>query len=286
MTTSTKAFTFLRIVTRGIGQIMLQENSWTGVLFLLGIFIGSPVMAFAAFLGSGIGTMSAKLFGYNEQEIQQGLYGFSAALVGVALTFYFQPAWITWLAIVLGSVAAAMLQQVFIKKKLPLFTFPFVFVGWCFMYLFRNIYLLEMPTTASDSTALSDNFAFVFRSYGQVIFQENWLSGLLFFIGVFISSPLASLYGLAAALFAALLAQVFQMPANSIQMGLCGYNAVLCAIVFAGNKARDGFWASLAVMLSVLVLILMGRWRMTPLTFPFVASAALITIIKNKLTAA
>ncbi|MEP6804257.1 MAG: urea transporter [Flavobacterium sp.] len=32
---------FIDNILKGIGQIMLQENRWTGLLFLIGIFMGS-----------------------------------------------------------------------------------------------------------------------------------------------------------------------------------------------------------------------------------------------------
>lgn len=38
----------VKVVMRGMGQIMLQENALTGFLFLAGIFYGSAYMGFAA----------------------------------------------------------------------------------------------------------------------------------------------------------------------------------------------------------------------------------------------
>ena len=110
-------FPFIMILLRGLGQIMLQENAATGVLFLIGIFYGSPTMGFAAILSVCCGTLTAKFLGYDKSEIEKGLYGFSAALVGVALTLYFEAVFIIWLAIILGSIAATVLQHFFIIKK-------------------------------------------------------------------------------------------------------------------------------------------------------------------------
>ena len=78
-------FPFVIILLRGLGQIMLQENAATGVLFLIGIFYGSTTMGIAAILSVCCGTLTAKILGYDKSEIEKGLYGFSAALVGVAL---------------------------------------------------------------------------------------------------------------------------------------------------------------------------------------------------------
>lgn len=74
---------------KGIGQIMLQDNAWTGLFFLAGIFYGSVAMGLAAILLVLIGTYTAKLLWYNEEEINVGIYGFSATLVGVVLVCLF-----------------------------------------------------------------------------------------------------------------------------------------------------------------------------------------------------
>ncbi|HPB58408.1 MAG TPA: urea transporter, partial [Bacteroidales bacterium] len=78
----------INVILKGLGQIMLQENSITGLLFLIGIFYGSPLMGLAALLAVICGTSTAYLLKYDKKEIHQGLYGFSAALVGVATLLF------------------------------------------------------------------------------------------------------------------------------------------------------------------------------------------------------
>ena len=120
----------LLLPLRGLGQIMLQENAATGLLFLIGIAWASPVMALAAWLAVCCGTATAILLKYDRAEIEQGLYGFSAALVGVALVLFRGIGPLVWLAIVAGSVGAAIVQRFFIARKIPVFTLPFVLVTW------------------------------------------------------------------------------------------------------------------------------------------------------------
>lgn len=83
---------FLGIVTpffRGIGQIMLQNSTWTGLFFLAGICCGSYLMGIAVILAVSAGNFTAILLKYNNDEVNNGLYGFSAALLGVALICFF-----------------------------------------------------------------------------------------------------------------------------------------------------------------------------------------------------
>lgn len=107
----------------GIGQIMLQNNPWTGLLFLAGIFCGSVPMGIAAIVSVGIGTSTAWLLQYDRDEIHEGLYGFSATLVGVALLCFFQSTIIIWAAVVVGSILATLIQHLFIQKKSPFIRF-------------------------------------------------------------------------------------------------------------------------------------------------------------------
>lgn len=282
MKSLTQRIPILGPLLKGIGQIMLQENAWTGLLFLIGIFCGSLQMGLGAILATLCGTLTAKVLRYKEEEIESGLYGFSAALVGVALPFYFQSVAVIWIAIVIGAILATMLQHFFIVKKIPVFTFPFVFVTWVLLYIFHQVY----PVPASDvlmmETTINPDFAHALRGFGQVIFQGGTFAGLLFFIAVFISSPISALYAMAAGVFAAIISSCLSLtPQESIAMGLGSYNAVLCAIVFAGTKAMDGFWVLLSVVLALAIAWVMASYNFTLLTFPFVAGTCLTLVLKK-----
>ncbi|HHU97080.1 MAG: urea transporter [Bacteroidota bacterium] len=281
-----KAASVLSIILKGLGQIMLQENSVTGLLFLIGIFYGSIAMGLAALLATICGTVTADLLKYDKAEITQGLYGFSAALVGVAVMLFLKPVFLSWVVIVIGSVLAAILQHFFIKRKIPAFTLPFVLVTWLVLFVFKHFGkdLLALPTPVILHA--SDSLAEGFKSFGQVMFQNNLVSGLLFFLAVFISSPIAALYGLAAAIVSAIIAFIFSAPIDDINLGLYGFNAVLCAIVFAGDKVRDGIWVLVAVVFALGVSLLLIHLNIPQLTFPFVLATWITLFLKGKLNRA
>ena len=260
---------------------MLQENAATGLLFLIGIFYGSPLMGLATILAVSCGTITAQVLRYDKSEIEKGLYGFNAALVGPALIFYFEPVWIVWLAIIAGSIAATILQHLFIIRKIPVFTLPFVLVTWGISWLFQQVYPLEPSKLLSAAIPVSQDLTFALKGFGQVIFQGSIFAGVMFFIGVFIQSPISALYGLAGALAAGILSFLCSVPVHEIGMGLFSYNAVLCAIVFAGDKLKDGLWISISVVLSVAISLTMDHYQLTQLTFPFVAAACITLVFKN-----
>ena len=278
-----KTVSFISTILKGLGQIMLQENRITGLLFLIGIFYGSYTMGLAALLATICGTATAYLFKYDKTEIEQGLYGFSAALVGVAVMLFLKPVLWAWLFVFLGSVAAAMLQHFAIKRNFPVYTFPFVLVTWLILlvcyYFWNDLFAVSTPAVAQISDSLTEGF----KSFGQVIFQDKFLSGLLFFIAVFISSPIAALYGLAAAIVSAILAFHLSVPMTDINLGLYGFNAVLCAIVFAGPKVKDGFWVLISILFALAISLLMLKTGIPKLTFPFVLATWITLLLKNKL---
>ncbi|MDY0083673.1 MAG: urea transporter [Ignavibacteriaceae bacterium] len=125
-------------ILKGISQIMLQENRWTGLLFITGLLIGSWQYAVAAILAAAAGTIAAKLFKYNQQEIDAGLYGFSPALVGVALLFLFEDIFLIWMLVIIGGVLAAMIQHFFIVKKFPLTLFRLFLLHGLLYFLYDN----------------------------------------------------------------------------------------------------------------------------------------------------
>jgi len=272
---------FLDTLFKGVGQIMLQENALTGLLFLLGIFYGSMLMGLGAVLAVLAGTLTAKLLGYDKKETEQGLYGFSAALVGVALILFFKPVIITWIAIVIGSALATIIQHWCIVKKIPVFTLPFVLVTWALIYIFHHIYPIAASELLTAEIHITNDFTFALRGFGEVIFQGSAISGIIFFIAVFINSPISALYGIAGAILAATLSALFSAPTASIEIGLFSYNAVLCAIVFAGDKPKDGAWAAVAILLSVVIAFLMNKFNLIQLTFPFVAATCITLAVKN-----
>ncbi|MCC6838810.1 MAG: urea transporter [Flavobacteriales bacterium] len=265
----------LRTLLHGLGQIMLQANAATGLLFLAGITWGAPVLGLAALLAVCSGTATALLLNYDEQQVRQGLYGFSAALVGVALVLFRGAGPMVWAAVVLGSAAAAVIQHRFIAWKIPVFTLPFVLVTWALLALLPATTAVAAPAAPLPVPGGSYMAATV-RGFGQVIFQDRLLSGVLFLLGVAAASRAAALFGILGAVLAAGSAQLAGVSAEAVELGLWSFNAVLCAIAFAGTGPRHYVLAFAAVVLSVPIALLMAKLPLPMLTFPFVAASCTV----------
>lgn len=271
---------------KGIGQIMLQSNALTGLLFLIGILFNAPLMAFAGLLATVIGTLTARLLKYNEDDINAGLYGFNAALVGISLIALFEATLAVWITLVISSALSSVVMNVFIRQKLPAFTFPFILLTWIAIFIFHNL----IPTgDAAPQEIIVDIYHEPFSllghglGFGEVIFQGSLVSGVIFFIAVYINSPNAALYGLLGAILGMVVAIVFKDRIEDVKMGMFSFNAVLAAIAMSGPKKKDGLYVVLAVILSGLTEEVMMRLDVPILTFPFVFATWLTLIVKNVL---
>lgn len=269
---------------KGVGQIMLQANPWTGLLFIVGILVNSPIMALGAVVATIVGTVTAKLLKYDKAEIDNGLYGFNAALVGVALINFFQATVLVWVAIVLLSALTTVMMNFCLRNKIPIFTFPFILLTWIALFVFHSLMPVPEPTY-EPLELVDDGFSLMMHGlgFGEVIFQGSLISGLIFFVAVYISSPTAALYGLAGAFFSVLAAILLKERIGDVQMGMFSFNALLCAIVFSGPRRRDGLYVALAIVCSGIIEDAMIRNGLSVLTFPFVAATWIVLTVRDVL---
>jgi urea transporter len=144
---------YLKIIFKGFGQIMLQNNAATGLLFLVGIFYNSRVMGIGALIGVIIGTVTAKIFRFDKKDIADGQYGFNGALVGIALFFFYQANVASVILIIVGSILSVLIMNFMHKRKMHPYTFPFVLSTWIIMGLIKILSI--SPMTAYELSKAS-----------------------------------------------------------------------------------------------------------------------------------
>lgn len=266
----------------GIGQIMLQENAITGLLFLIGIFYNSVLMGITIFFATIIGTSTAKLLKYDVNNINKGLYGFNAALVGIAGIVFLKIKILSISILIIACVLSTILHNFFIKKKLPVYTLSFVTVTYSIIFFIKTFTPNLLILNEGISPANNLNFDYIFKGFGQVIFQENAVSGIVFFIAIFINSPIAAIYAITFSELSGLIAISLSIPLNLVNAGLFSYNALLCAIAFANRKLFTIFWVLLASSLSLIFSLLMNQIQIIQLTLPFVLACFIVSTLKNR----
>jgi urea transporter len=143
---------------RGIGEVMFQDNLWTGVIFLVAILVNSRISAAFAALGSAVGLLTALAVGADGFSVFHGLYGFNAVLTAIALGgLFFVLTWrsavYTLVAAVFTTLAFAGIAVLLSPVGLPALTAPFVLVTWLFLLPKRGFRTLEPVPVAEVTTA-------------------------------------------------------------------------------------------------------------------------------------
>lgn len=260
----------------GFSQVFLLQSALSGALILAGLFCNSWQLALLALLGCLVSRATASLWRDTKQEIADGLYGFNGALVGIAIGVYWEISWLSLLLLVIGAALSTWLARAFRRHaQLPGLTAPFIIAVWALLLVSllapQGVGLIDSAAQLEEGQPLWRRLGVALGdSVGQVMFQANVLTGLLFFLAIAWESRRKALYALLGALIPMLVIPF--VPEAVWREGLLGYNAVLCAIYWAGTGERRLLYALLSVVLSVLLELLALYAGLIPLTAPFVLS--------------
>ncbi|EGC33383.1 hypothetical protein DICPUDRAFT_20609, partial [Dictyostelium purpureum] len=260
----------------------LQANCITGVFFLVAMFYENWRLGLVAVICTIISTLTATLARFKEENIMDGLYGFNAALIGCALVFYFEFNFLVVVFFVIGSILSTFVMEVFLRNKLPSYTFPFIGVTWVLLVIMRNerVPVFEKaPSSIIDYTVL-DDYSMPCHSYGQVIFLGDAISGLLVLVGCYISTPIGTIYGIVSTIISQGISVYFGAPLSAIHAGLYGFNAVLVGVALGGKKTIDGLYVLIALIISSCFYVMVVEHNFTGLTFPFVLGSWFIRLVK------
>ncbi|MBE3559026.1 MAG: urea transporter [Ktedonobacteraceae bacterium] len=307
---------FLDMLLRGCGQVMFQNNPLTGLLFLVGIFVNSALLGLAGLIGLVVSTLTAMLLRADRSLIHAGLFGYNGILTGIGLAFFLRWNGMLVVYIIIAAIVSSVVMMALINLlsglDMPALTAPFVLTTWLFLFaalLFSRLPPSELirpellnPTAAVQTdlrplpaestgaglTALNLVEAF-FRGIGEVFFQDNLLTGIIFLIAILVNSRISALFavlGSAIGMFSALF--LFGGNGYWVYHGLYGFNAVLCAIALGGLfyvlTWESALYTLVCALIGTVVMasisVLLSPLGMPALTAPFVLSAWLFLLPK------
>ncbi|MDO8339277.1 MAG: urea transporter [Candidatus Burarchaeum sp.] len=275
---------FALSLLKGVGQVMFQGNAITGLFFLLGIFYNSWLIGLGAILGVCSGTVAAHLLKFKEKDIENGLYGFNGVLVGIAIVYFFGLNAVTAGAVVVGAVLSTLVMNFMLARKWSPFTFPFVVSAWAVMLALSLAGQAKLFMEPVMQTSTIDVGAILGAGIGQVMFQQNVVTGVIFLLGILASSRISAGYAVLGAAIGALVGFGLAVPLAMINAGLFGYNAVLCGIALGGSKWKSAAYAVIAGALSSLILYAMMMQSVVPaLTAPFVFATWIVLAVKGRI---
>ncbi len=136
----------------------------------------------------------------------------------------------------------------------------------------------EWSTRCEQSPAL-DFVDYCLRGVGQVVFQNNPLTGLAILVAIWIFSPWVGFAGVLGLLASTVLALMLGMDRGAIRAGLYGFNGVLVGLALATflgphwNVGIMGYVVVVAgfstILMASLGKIFIGSWGVPPFTLPF-----------------
>ncbi|XP_026862072.2 urea transporter 2 [Electrophorus electricus] len=129
-----------RSIPVGIGQVYGCDNPWTGGIFIIALFISSPITCVHAVIGSAVGMVSGLALAAPFENIYFGLWGYNCVLACIAIGGMFYA--LTW-QVHLLSVACAFfcaylgsaIANVMATFGLPACTWPFCLSALTFLLI-------------------------------------------------------------------------------------------------------------------------------------------------------
>ena len=272
----------LFVISRGIGQVMFQNNAFSGILMLSGILYSSWQLALLAIIGNIISTATAWICSYSREDIKNGLYGFNGTLVGIAIGVFIEITWLSMLLLLITSALSTWITYLFsLQHRLSGYTAPFILSVWILLvgchWIFPSLLLSTTPVGAEPSSDFLRAFCL---NIGQVMFQGNSISGLFFLIAIAVNSRINAFYTALGSILPIVVAVLSGMDHAILNAGLIGYNGVLCAIALGDKTIRSGVWCVCSILISILLQWLGMHWGITTLTAPFVISVWITIILK------
>jgi len=299
---------FVDACLRGVAQVLLQNNPFSGLVILAGIGwgafdIGRPRVLGGAVVGVVVGTATALVLQADRPSLRRGLFGFSPVLTGIGVSTFLGPQPLVWLYLVAGAAATTVVTLALTTvlntwRILPL-TFPFVLTTWFLLlgaYQFAE-YRVRTPgppalpgTTSAAVAGFTDRIGLgMLEGVAQVYLIGSWISGAIILFGLLISSRWSALFAILGAVLATVIAVWFGAGANDAQTGIWAFNGVLTAVALGAVLYRpsveSGIYALCGVVFAVIVqaglTTILTPLGIPALTAPFVFATWLFLLPKR-----
>ena len=284
---------YIDSVISGFAQIAFSDNPFTGILLIIGIFLGSWVQAVSAIWATCIATLMAYLIGAPKPSIRLGVYSMNAALAGLAMPVFVYsnnlvlPGILIYstLAAVFCVILTAAFTSVLSKWDIPILAFPYSFTLLIIVpasFFLPGInpnpsvmpYLVDSGGLASFSWQLNHVVTSILNGFAQIMWQKNIISGIIYIVALLLSSRVDVFTAIISTIASTLTAISLGLPSDAIMIGIYGYNAILIGQATFGRTFRMSVGSFvLYIVLSSLSVIIAGGLAVifAPLSIPLAA---------------
>jgi len=212
-------------------------------------------------IGNLISNLVARWMGANRQAWKAGIFGVSGLLIGLALGMYAEPTMRMWIFLLFGAaitgVVSVLVASFLAKSDMPILSVPFMLVIWPIMLTvgvargslshFPSIGVLKILDQWIFDQLPLVCFQYV-KMFGNILFQENLISGVLVLLAIGLYSRISLVYGIWGGMLGI---GTYVFLHGSID-GFHGLNFVLTALAFGGffivTNVHGWVFASLAIV--------------------------------------
>ena len=259
------------------------ENVVTGAIFLAGIFYHSRSLGVGAIFGVLVGTGLALLLRYKDDDVRQGLYGYNSTLVCLSVLYFFGLTVSSLVASFLGAILSVFITNIMRRAwRLPAFTAPFIVSAWIVisaLLTFRFAPLQTSPLPVANTVSMASALSL---GVGQVMFLEDAVAGSILLAGILAGSGVLGLYAVLGTALGVAVSLACSLPIGMMNLGLFGFNGVLCGIALAERKWGQAYWAMAAITVSTFLVYGMLKAGIISLTSPFVLSTWGVLLLKRR----
>lgn len=265
--------TLLSSLLAAVGQIYFINNRLAGALIVVGVLWVSPWMAATMMLATLSATLLAQVCKWEPDAWRDGLFGFNAALVGLAFGLFAEhtPQWLL-LSALGGALSAWLYYRLRRLAAIPWYTLPFNLVVLPWLYFIGQRVADEVP----------QGYNFSLSAIGQVIFLPDTVPAVLICIALLLVGIEMLGWAFVGAMVSSGAALLLLVNPDYINFGLTGYNGVLAAIAMFWHGSRQA-WILLAAALAGLMTAVMLKLGLPMLTMPFVLSCWLCLAMQKGL---
>lgn len=292
---------YINSVLSGFGQIVLSDNQVTGLLIMLGIYLGgAPSQLITALWAACVASAVAFFIGVPKVLVQHGLYTFSGAVVGLGISLWgytvqaVYPQLLIYATVggVVSVILTAAFNSFFGKWEAPSLAVPYcttlvMIIPALYHMGNMNAVPYSIPSTGQVIDAFTgiDLASFVqctIAGVGEICFQVGIPSGICLLLAVLISSRVDFVVAIVCAALGTGFAVALGLPDGNILIGLYGFNAALVGMGLFGRAFRmSGYCAVLTILMAPFSVILnasMG-FLYQPLGAPVAAMPFAIIVI-------
>lgn len=285
---------FFDEVLSGFAQLAFNDNSFSGLLIIIGIFIASPVQAISAVWATIVATATAHILGVSKGLIRAGLYGFNAALAGLAIPTLIFPGSSLTLAILLYTGLAAIFTVVmtaglgsfFSKWEVPALALPYCVTMLIFVPAALSLGNLNIRggglaifevirPGAQGSWTIFEFIRASLNGVSQILWVDYSITGIFYLLAVLMASRIDLISVVFGALVSTTTAIALGLPKELIMEGIYGFNGVLLMMVITRGFLISVKSYILAIVLAILTVVYSAGLRVLLAPLGAVASFAI-----------